>query len=275
MQGVFDVSAGNFPEGGIMANKLRIEAHRGVGTDAPENTMPAFRAAVEQGYDMIELDLKFTSDDRCVVLHDGTVGRTGRTADGAPADNRKINEMTLDEARTLDYGLWKNESFRGTDLPLFSEVLAFAKEAGIPLKIDNCYERFTPERRELLYRLIDEADMGSLVGFTCSGAASFDEVSARFPEAEFHYDGVIDPDTFGDVLTKMKGHRSTVWIPFPCEATSWVSGKIRRASKEFVDELHALGCEVGIWLLRRDEELAAALSYGADIIETDGAIKPR
>ena len=141
---------------------IRIEAHRGVGTDAPENTLPAFEAAVRQGYDMIELDLKFTADDRCVVLHDGSVGRTGRHSDGSPADNRKIAELTFDEARSLDYGLWKDESFRGTDIPLFADVLAFAKNAGIPLKIDNCYERFTPERREILYRLLDDADMGGV-----------------------------------------------------------------------------------------------------------------
>lgn len=258
-----------------MANKLRIEAHRGVCTDCPENTLLAFEAAVSQGYDMIELDLKFTADDRCVVLHDGSVGRTGRTPTGEPVENRKIADMTFAEARALDYGLWKGEKFRGTTIPLFSDVLAFAKNAGIPLKIDNCYERFTPECRELLYRLIDDADMGNLVGFTCSNAASFDEVSARFPEAEFHYDGVIDEANFTDVLAHTTGHRATVWIPFPCDATSWVSDKIRRASKEFVDELHGYGCEVGIWLLHRDEEFAAARAYGADIIETDGAIKPR
>lgn len=256
-----------------MAN-IRIEAHRGVGTDAPENTLPAFEAAVHQGYDMIELDLKFTSDDRCVVLHDGSVGRTGRHPDGSPAENRKIAELTFDEARALDYGLWKSEAFRGTQIPLFADVLAFAKNAGIPLKIDNCYERFTPERRELLYRLIDAADMGHLVGFTCGNVSSFEEVAARFPEAEFHYDGVIDDANIAALRTVSAGHRTTVWIPFPCDSTSWVSDKIRRASKEYAAELHALGFEVGIWLLRRDEELAAAVGYGADIIETDGAIKP-
>lgn len=260
-----------------MTDRIRIEAHRGVGTDAPENTLPAFEAAARQGYDMIELDLKFTADDRCVVLHDSSVGRTGRHPDGSALEapeNRKIAELTFDEARTLDYGLWKGESFRGTEIPLFSDVLAFAKQAGIPLKIDNSYELFTAERRELLYRLIEEADMGPLVGFTCANVSSYKEVAERFPEAEFHYDGVINPENVAALQTIAKGHRTTVWIPFPCDATSWVSDKIRRASKEFTEELHALGFEVGIWLLRRDEELATAIEYGADIIETDGAVKP-
>lgn len=47
----------------------RLQAHRGVSTDAPENTMAAFREAVKQGYDTIEFDPKFTKDGVCVILH--------------------------------------------------------------------------------------------------------------------------------------------------------------------------------------------------------------
>ncbi|MGN1346305.1 MAG: glycerophosphodiester phosphodiesterase [Eubacteriales bacterium] len=258
-----------------MTNTIRLEAHRGVGTDAPENTMPAFEAAVKQGYDMIELDLKFTADGRCVVLHDSTVGRTGRTADGQPAENRRIADMTYAEACALDFGLWKGESFRGTKIPLFSEALALAKTAGIPLKIDNCYEHFTPEQRESLYRDIEQTDAGAFVGFTCANAASFAEVSERFPKAEFHYDGVMGTSNFRDVLDRTRGHRTTVWIPYPNEMTSWVSSQIRRASEEYVKELHGYGFEVGVWLLRRPEELTFARDLcRADLLETDGTLKP-
>lgn len=258
-----------------MTNKTRLEAHRGVGTDAPENTMPAFEAAASYGYDMIELDLKFTADNQCVVLHDGTVERTGRNANGEKIEKRRISEMTLDEALTLDFGIWKGEEFKNTHIPLFSDVLTFAKNAKIPLKIDNCYEHFTAEQREILYRLIEEADMGSKIGFTCANTSSFEEVAERFPDAEFHYDGVIEPQSIDELKRVSKNHRTTVWIPFPCGMTSWVSDKIRRASKEYVDELHAVGFEVGIWILHTNEEYNTAVEYGADIVETDGAVKPR
>lgn len=257
-----------------MADKIRLEAHRGVGTDAPENTMPAFEAAVSCGYDMIELDLKFTADNRCVVLHDGTVERTGRTSDGEKLERKAISALTLDEALRFDFGLWRGEAFRGTKIPTFDVVLAFAKNAGIPLKIDNCYERFTDNQREILYSLIEEAGMGELVGFTCANTSSFEEVAKRFPNAEFHYDGVIEPQTVEALRNVSKNHRTTVWIPLSCGMTSWVSDKIRRASKEYVDELHALGFEVGIWILHTKDEYNTAVEYGADIIETDGAVKP-
>ena len=53
-----------------MKNGVRLQAHKGVECEYPENTMPSFRAAVEQGYEMIELDVRATKDDRFVLLHD-------------------------------------------------------------------------------------------------------------------------------------------------------------------------------------------------------------
>lgn len=47
---------------------MKFQAHRGVGTEFPENTMPAFIAAAAQGYDYIELDPAFTADGKCVII---------------------------------------------------------------------------------------------------------------------------------------------------------------------------------------------------------------
>ena len=53
-----------------------IFAHRGASLYAPENTLAAFRLAVEQGADAIELDAKLSADGHVVVIHDQTVDRT-------------------------------------------------------------------------------------------------------------------------------------------------------------------------------------------------------
>ena len=58
----------------------KLQAHRGVAAEYPENTMPAFIKAYEQGYDIIEFDPKMTADHIPVVLHDRTLNRTGRIA---------------------------------------------------------------------------------------------------------------------------------------------------------------------------------------------------
>jgi len=115
-----------------MTGNFRMEAHRGVCTSYPENTIPAFLAAVWEGYDMIELDLKCTKDNVIVVLHDKTIARTARTSTGEVPENCCISELTYTEAAIYDYGLHNGEAFRDTCLPLFTDILAFAKKESNP-----------------------------------------------------------------------------------------------------------------------------------------------
>ncbi|MGH9821391.1 MAG: glycerophosphodiester phosphodiesterase, partial [Pyrinomonadaceae bacterium] len=55
-----------------------IIAHRGASAQAPENTLAAFRSAIDAGADGIEFDVRLSKDGRAVVIHDGTLERTGR-----------------------------------------------------------------------------------------------------------------------------------------------------------------------------------------------------
>ncbi len=92
-----------------------IIAHRGSSAHAPENTLAAFRLAAEQRADAIELDVDLTRDGHVMVMHDATIDRTtngqGRVAD-----------LTLEEIRRVDAGVWKGASFASERVPLLSEV---------------------------------------------------------------------------------------------------------------------------------------------------------
>ena len=55
--------------------KTKVWAHRGASGYAPENTLDAFRKAVEMGADGIELDVQMTKDGELVVIHDETIDR--------------------------------------------------------------------------------------------------------------------------------------------------------------------------------------------------------
>jgi len=72
-------------------------AHRGASGTFPENTLSAFRAAIDAGADMCELDVQLTSDGAVVVIHDETVERT---TDG----KGEVAELTLEEIKRLDAG---------------------------------------------------------------------------------------------------------------------------------------------------------------------------
>jgi glycerophosphoryl diester phosphodiesterase len=94
-----------------------VIAHRGASGTAPENTLAAFRRAVDVGAPMIELDVQLTRDAQVVVLHDDTLDRT--TNGRGPAARH-----TLASLRELDAGAWFDDRFAGERVPTLAEVLA-------------------------------------------------------------------------------------------------------------------------------------------------------
>lgn len=84
-------------------------AHRGASFDAPEHTMAAHDKALLDGSEFVECDLQFTSDRVLVCIHDTTLDRTARTADGMPVTGR-VDAYTLAQLRTFDFGLWFNQA---------------------------------------------------------------------------------------------------------------------------------------------------------------------
>jgi glycerophosphoryl diester phosphodiesterase len=103
-----------------------LYAHRGASRDAPENTIAAFRLALEQGADGIELDVHATADGVPVVIHDSTLDRTTDRSGN-------INELTLTAVKTADASAgWRDTGHRSVRwsvdevrVPTFDEVLAW------------------------------------------------------------------------------------------------------------------------------------------------------
>lgn len=91
-------------------------AHRGDQQLAPENTVPAFVAAVKAGAPQIELDVQKTKDGKLVIMHDLSVDRT---TDG----KGKVKDLTFAEIRALDAGIKRGDSFKGTKVPTLEEAL--------------------------------------------------------------------------------------------------------------------------------------------------------
>lgn len=249
---------------------MLYQAHRGVCTECPENTMPAFRKAQEQGYPIIELDPKFTADDICVVHHDLNINRTCRTADGQKIEaTTPICEVTWDALQKLDAGLWFGEAFRGTKVPLLAEVFAFAKEKGIHIKIDNIFARFPIAQQNILFDIAERS--GADVGFTCPDEATVQAVVSRFPDATIHYDGVVEEGRILAVKALLKRNPLVIWLPLDCPGTSWCG--LPKASEALCHMVKQYG-KLGLWILNTPQELAQARALGADIIETTGSLKP-
>lgn len=249
---------------------MLYQAHRGVCTQCPENTLPAFRKAQEQGYQIIEMDPRFTADGVCVLHHDATVNRTCRRADGSEIGEKTlISQIPYDVLRTLDAGLWFGEEFRGTKVPTLEETLALCKAGGTHVKLDNVFATFPMELQNVLFAAVEAS--GADVGFTCANLETVRTVAARFPEATVHYDGPVSEERILEVKALLNKNPLVVWLPVDSERTAWC--KAPKATPELcaVVKKHA---KLGLWILSDGEEETRAMALGADIIETPGELKP-
>ncbi len=97
-----------------------VFAHRGAKCVAPENTLPAFQAAIRLGADGVELDVQYSSDGKLVIVHDLSLEKTTN-------GTGRVTAHTLDELRQLDAGSHFSPEFAGTPIPTLDEVLDLAK----------------------------------------------------------------------------------------------------------------------------------------------------
>jgi glycerophosphoryl diester phosphodiesterase len=104
-------------------------AHRGYSAVAPENTLPAFAAAVLGGATFVEFDVRTTADGVPVVIHDRTVDRT-------TGGSGHVWELTLDAVRELDAGSWFSPAYAGVRVPTLAETLDLLAAPGPELLLE-------------------------------------------------------------------------------------------------------------------------------------------
>lgn len=104
-------------------------AHRGHSIAFPENTLEAYRKAIELGADMIECDVNITHDGQLVMMHDATLDRT-------TSGTGRVSAATWEEIQRLDAGGKFRPEFAGVRVPTMEETLLLYRDAGIL----SCFE---------------------------------------------------------------------------------------------------------------------------------------
>lgn len=130
-----------------------VAAHRGWKARYPENTMPAFRAALELGVDQLETDVRITKDGALVLIHDSKVDRTTN-------GTGHVREYTLEELRRLDAG-------NGEKIPTLQEFMDLVKDHPT-LTLDLELKEYPVDgREEIAYSVCDRVlKMVDDYGFT-------------------------------------------------------------------------------------------------------------
>lgn len=227
----------------------RICAHRGFNTIAPENSMPAFGAAVAMGAEEIEFDLWWTKDGEIVSIHDATLDRVS-DGDGF------VFEHTYEELLNYDFGIKYGEKFKGLKILKFEEILEkFACHTimNIHLKTDsNPYDK---KRLKKIVDLIEKYDCKKYVYFMCG----VDSVLTLAKE--------VAPD-----ITLCQGGGNDSWaivdraIKNGCKKVQLVKDKFNR---EMIDKAHSHGIRCNVFWSDDPDETKKFLDMGIDTILTN------
>jgi len=234
-----------------MPTRPQIFAHRGARCMAPENTLPAFAAALEMGADGIELDVHLTADGRLVVIHDFNVEKT--------TDGRgEVERMTTDEIARLDAGSHFSVEFAGTRIPHLEEVLDLVGgrcRINIEIKSNDLYARDASERVAALIRVRDLYDQVIV--------SSFNPITLIKMR---HLDGAIALGMLYD--REMPPFLREVWAepPISPQAQHPHHALIDAAYMQWVQEI---GAQVNTWTVNEPAEARRLAGLGVDTLITD------
>ncbi len=136
-----------------LEDNVQITAHRGGAGVAPENTFAAFRQAIEDGTDWIEIDVQESKDGIVMVAHDSDLAKVARN----PV---KIWEATADELRAIDIGVYFGEQFKGEQMPTLEEVLQMC-QGRVRVNIELKYYGHTQDLENRVIELVERFRMES------------------------------------------------------------------------------------------------------------------
>lgn len=228
-----------------------VIAHRGASMYAPENTLAAFKLAIAQGADAIELDVDQCAGGDLVVIHDATVDRT-------TSEPGKVADLSLREIKELDAGSWFDVEFRGEQIPTLDEVF---ETVGRKIRINIELKNYT--------RLFD--DLAVKVAHAVRAHHLEDWVFiSSFNPFNFRKFKRLLPDVPVGLLT------------FPRYARPGLVGLVRRlapfdalhphvsdATPACIDRSHRAGMPVFAYTINEPDPMRRVLDAGIDGVITD------
>ena len=242
-------------------------AHRGESVDAPENTLPAYRTAVDRGFGF-ECDIYLAKDGKLFTFHDGTLTRTTAGAN----TNRCVDvdwADTLSKVNVGGWGKWRGSKFDPTRPALFSEVLALAREGRyVYVEVKGNDPGWVPYIKAEVAAAKNVNPRNVL--FITFGDKVCAELKRQLPEYKTYFllgshrrwNGASRPWTADEVIAKLRELRADgVDISFdPAVHTD-----------EFVAKVKAAGFSFHVWTVDDLKKAKQAFAVGADTLTTNCA----
>jgi glycerophosphoryl diester phosphodiesterase len=287
----------------LLACAFDLQGHRGARGLAPENTLPAFAAAMSLGVSTLELDTSITKDGVVVVSHDArlnpdiTRGPDGRWLN---PPTRAVRDLTLDDLGHYDVGRIKPGSeysysfpdqrrMDGVRMPTLAQVFQLARSAGNAEVRFNIEIKTSPEKpadalapdafAKALLATIAREGMSSRVIIQSFDWRALKAVQALSPAIPTSYlsaqqrflDNIAAAKADGSAWTAGVQFRDHGSIPKMVKAAGgaiW-SPFYAELSADLVKEAHALGLKVLPWTVNKTEDMARLIDWGVDGLITD------
>lgn len=222
---------------------VAVTAHRGASVSAPENSMAAFRAAMDAGATYAELDVQRTADGRIVVLHDGDLLRMG-------GDPRKVKDLTAAQLQAIDIGRRYDPMFTGEVPPTLEEVIALVR-GRMKLNVELKYNVPDPRLAPAVIELLKREDFLDQVVITSLDYAALRQVEGLEPRL-----------STGHIVTAAVGNVLRTEADF-------LSLNAARATTSLVRRARAAGKGVHVWTVNQPEVMLRMIERGVDNIITD------
>ncbi len=237
---------------------LRFNAHLGFWGMAPNNTMPAFELAALCGFPACIVVPKLTAGGELVCIHDDTLARYARDAEGnSPPDERKIWDMTLEELDRWDYGLYKHPAWRGTGIPRLADFFDLCAKTGMR-PMFSTHPGLPVEKWREVREMLEKR--GLLSRFHIK---SFDLDVLETAWSVFGTD--IDGYTYDN--RKWEPERLAAYIACPIDFTACRCGmevRFDHYTPEIAQEILDAGLFAAAWSIKRrtEEEYRRIISWG-------------
>ena len=227
---------------------VTVCAHRGASGTRPENTLPAFQQAIALECEMVEFDVRMTSDGHCTILHDQSVDRTTN-------GSGSMWELSLEQVKALDAGSSFDVSYAGETIPTLDELLD-----ALPLSLElNIHVYPGPEDSEAIVREVCRQikDRGRFdTAFIAGSEAVMDLVLVTDAEVRRCLLGSQnDPESY---VRRCREYDCT-----DCQPSN------RIVSKDFCDAAHQAGMKVNPFYADDEPEMQRLIECGVDGILTN------
>ena len=244
-----------------------VLAHRGDSKRFPENTMPAFRSALQMKVDVIETDVHITKDGVVVIWHDDDLSRL--CGEAIPVYEKTYAELLTHDAGCFYIDENGNKPFEGKGITIarFDELLEL--DANQRINVD-----MKDPKPELVRAMADLLRKYNAVGRVC--VASFHSqniflLRKIMPDALTSF---TSKEVAKYVLTINFG-LGFLWKRFPScvfqmpERMPETKHGIRLLTKRFIKYCHKRNIKIQIWTINEADEMRRLLAMGVDGLFTD------